>query len=364
MRTLSLVAVFQDGSVPADDSAPLAPYAQGIAIPQWTDCRIDVTCLASESTEDEPVPFDISGGALLMSVKARPTDTEPVMSFEATIDDGPEGLAHFVIGSVDSGITAKSYGYVVVFIDSDGYIWPVVAEGTFAVTPSEYIPGQEVTVPESQEPLAQGPGFTDRGAYSAGTAYSPRDVVTYEVAGVTSTYACILASTGNAPTNATYWELWASGAEEVPLSDATPAALGTASAGASVEASRADHVHPSEFAVSQTQTVGANSAEVSIYTLAPNSGALLRINVAAVSDNFSTSATFESTVNCRRDGSGDGAVGSYSLLRSSINADISGISIQLANAATAGVFVLTVNGKANRTIDWTISVLAVVATRT
>lgn len=43
------------------------------------------------------------------------------------------------------------------------------------------------------------------GAYSAGTAYVVNDVVSYN----NSSYICILNSTGNLPTNATYWSLMA-----------------------------------------------------------------------------------------------------------------------------------------------------------
>ncbi len=51
--------------------------------------------------------------------------------------------------------------------------------------------------------------FNWKGAYAAGTAYVVDDVV--ESAG--SSYVCILASTGNAPPNATYWELMAEGGD-------------------------------------------------------------------------------------------------------------------------------------------------------
>ena len=44
--------------------------------------------------------------------------------------------------------------------------------------------------------------FKWQGAYNAGTAYTVDDVVSYNG----SSYICILASTGNLPTNATYWE--------------------------------------------------------------------------------------------------------------------------------------------------------------
>jgi len=47
--------------------------------------------------------------------------------------------------------------------------------------------------------------FTFQGAYAGGTTYYPNDVVTYN----NSTYICILQSTGNLPTNTTYWSLLA-----------------------------------------------------------------------------------------------------------------------------------------------------------
>ena len=50
-----------------------------------------------------------------------------------------------------------------------------------------------------------GTSFIWRGAYSGATAYVANDVVSYN----NSTYICILASTGNLPTNTTYWSLMA-----------------------------------------------------------------------------------------------------------------------------------------------------------
>jgi hypothetical protein len=47
--------------------------------------------------------------------------------------------------------------------------------------------------------------LTFQGAYAGGTTYYPNDVVTY----LSQTYICILQSTGNLPTNATYWSLLA-----------------------------------------------------------------------------------------------------------------------------------------------------------
>ena len=51
--------------------------------------------------------------------------------------------------------------------------------------------------------------FVWKGTYAGGTAYTPKDVVYYNGA----SYICILASTGNAPTNATYFTKMADGGD-------------------------------------------------------------------------------------------------------------------------------------------------------
>src|ERR1035441_6730105 len=53
---------------------------------------------------------------------------------------------------------------------------------------------------------AAGQGYTWRGAYAGGTTYSAYDTVSYSG----SSYVCILGSTGNLPTNGTYFALAAS----------------------------------------------------------------------------------------------------------------------------------------------------------
>ena len=51
--------------------------------------------------------------------------------------------------------------------------------------------------------------FNWQGAYAGGTAYAVDDVVSYNG----SSYVCILASTGNLPTNTTYWNEMAKGSD-------------------------------------------------------------------------------------------------------------------------------------------------------
>ena len=48
-------------------------------------------------------------------------------------------------------------------------------------------------------------GLVPRGAYASGTTYAVGDSVSYS----SSSYICISASTGNLPTNTTYWQVLA-----------------------------------------------------------------------------------------------------------------------------------------------------------
>lgn len=56
--------------------------------------------------------------------------------------------------------------------------------------------------------------FRWQGAYAGGTAYVKDDVVSYNG----SSYVCILASTGNLPTNTTYWNVMAQGSDIASIS--------------------------------------------------------------------------------------------------------------------------------------------------
>ena len=51
--------------------------------------------------------------------------------------------------------------------------------------------------------------FNWKGAYAGGTAYAVDDVVSYQG----TSYVCILASTGNLPTDTTYWNVMAEGGD-------------------------------------------------------------------------------------------------------------------------------------------------------
>jgi hypothetical protein len=71
-----------------------------------------------------------------------------------------------------------------------------------------------------------GISFLWKGAYSAGTTYVPNDVVSYNG----SSYICILASTGNLPTDATYFSLVAQKGDNTTASAVTNTPAGNISA--------------------------------------------------------------------------------------------------------------------------------------
>jgi len=111
------------------------------------------------------------------------------------------------------------------------------------------------------------------------------------------------------------------------------------------------------------QTVGANQASVDTYTFPESSAGLLRITVSCVSDFFATGAFFQAQILGRRDGSQDGTVTSYTLLRSVLDASLPGITIQAANAMTGGVLQMLLNGQSGKTIDWTVTIEPYLATQ-
>ena len=53
--------------------------------------------------------------------------------------------------------------------------------------------------------------FTWQGAYNGSISYAVDDIVSYNG----SSYVCILASTGNLPTNTTYWNVMSQGGTDV-----------------------------------------------------------------------------------------------------------------------------------------------------
>ena len=86
--------------------------------------------------------------------------------------------------------------------------------------------GSTVSIVNAYVTLKGDKGIKWKGAYSAGTAYVVDDVVSYNG----SSYICILASTGNLPTNATYFSLFAQKGDNTSASSVTNTPAGGISA--------------------------------------------------------------------------------------------------------------------------------------
>ena len=111
------------------------------------------------------------------------------------------------------------------------------------------------------------------------------------------------------------------------------------------------------------QTVGANQASVDTFTFPESSAGLLRITVSCVSDFFATGAFIQAQVLGRRDGSQDGIVTSYSLLRTVADFTLPSVSIQALNNMPGGVFQVLLNGQSGKTLDWTVTIEPYLATQ-
>jgi hypothetical protein len=119
---------------------------------------------------------------------------------------GPTGPVPFSVASIAAWNSGTTYSGTAPasIVTYAGGTWvavaPVLAEAPGAVG------GHWVQIAAAGATGAagtNGTSFTWRGAYAGGTTYAVNDVVSY----LGSSYICILVSTGNLPTNATYWSL-------------------------------------------------------------------------------------------------------------------------------------------------------------
>jgi hypothetical protein len=151
----------------------------------------------------------------------------------------------------------------------------------------------------------------------------------------------------------------------VGISPATPSDAGSMSAADKTKLDSLTPAPPQTQFRYFAQTVGATSATVDTYTLAPDSSAYLKITVSVVSDFFSRGGFFTANILAQRNGAGNGDVNSYTLTNTVLDASLTApqITIQAINLLVGGVLQILVNGKAGKTIDWTVTVEPYVATQ-
>jgi len=145
----ALQGVYPDGSTPTTARV----LSQPIVVPRFDTGEIDVAVVNSAGA-----PFSLSGYTPLLTVRHLPSDLVPVVARQGTITDSANGKIKFPIVPGDT-LTAYPgyYQYDVVIVDGSGNQVTVVPASAFVIQPSLSQPGQSITVPPSQLPLAQGP---------------------------------------------------------------------------------------------------------------------------------------------------------------------------------------------------------------
>jgi hypothetical protein len=166
----TLKAVFEDGSSPIRSS----PSVQQLDLAQYSAGHIYVECVNEDGSAHSLV-YD----TLLLGVRRYPTDAAAAISLQATIlDTDPDGNAadnwarfELIPGHWTSA-PPNMYGYQVVALvagDPDDML-AVVPHSPWKTTAADVHPGDSISVPESQQPLAQGPAGPQGPQGPAGTA--------------------------------------------------------------------------------------------------------------------------------------------------------------------------------------------------
>ena len=165
--------------------------------------------------EDDVIPFtDVSGGVTLKALKsALKGDTGDTGVAGA---DGDDSYVYIAYASADDGtgftLTFNSaLDYIAIKTTTTAIANPQASNFTGlwknykGVAGAQGIQGIQGIQGLTGNNGTNGTSFIWEGAYSAGTTYAVNDAVSYSG----SSYICKLESTGNVPTNSTYWDLLA-----------------------------------------------------------------------------------------------------------------------------------------------------------
>lgn len=146
---INITGVLQDGYFVVEQEP------QPIELTCGDNCHLIIEVFAGSG-----LPLDITGGALLFSLRNGTSLNAPLLlSREAVLTNAGIGDGYFLINSDDTIVLSptNSYNYDIVYIDSFGNQAHIIPSSKFALLKTQYIPGQPITVPAEQEPLAQGP---------------------------------------------------------------------------------------------------------------------------------------------------------------------------------------------------------------
>lgn len=116
--------------------------------------NLTITCVVRDSDGN---PDDLDTAALILTIKKLLSGV-PVLARQATIADPTTGTGTFSFTPGDTiSLDTGKYLYDVQKRYEDGSMDQVVPPSAFILTAAVGIPGEDVTVPESQQPLARGP---------------------------------------------------------------------------------------------------------------------------------------------------------------------------------------------------------------
>lgn len=146
-----LKLVFVDGSTPVRSR----PAVQPLSLPQYAAGHIIVDAYNSDGS-----PKNLAEAALFLGVRHHGTDAEPAIMLQAVIYADVTNRARFeLIPGHWINVPPKNYGYDILaelYGEPDDAL-VVLPLSPFRVTDENVHPGDEVEVPTSQQPLAQGP---------------------------------------------------------------------------------------------------------------------------------------------------------------------------------------------------------------
>lgn len=131
MRQVPIVAVFEDGSIPAEGTEPLVPYAQQVSVQQGTDTQLAITAVGTNGSA-----FSLSGAAIAFAARSLANPMAESLSITGVVVSAASGTATVDVSAAGiAGLDARAYSYVITVAIS-GATWPVVPEGLFAITPT------------------------------------------------------------------------------------------------------------------------------------------------------------------------------------------------------------------------------------
>ena len=135
------------------------------------------------------------------------------------------------------------------------------------------------------DPISINVNVTPKGVYNSGTTYNTGDIVSYE----NSSYIAMQTTTGNLPTNTTYWQLLASSSTSKLSTTARNNTGATIPAGAVVYFSGASGNLPL-IALSQANSEATSTKTIGITAVAIANNSSGEVVVFGLADNLNTSA--------------------------------------------------------------------------